>query len=133
MESNRVQEMRVQNAVTLMLSLLALASCTHLADSNANTLNQGLSDAGHQVAALKCARCHAIDQSDSSDNPSATPFRQIAVLPVIMASPGTLREGIRIGHVDMPPIRLSPTEVDELRAYLRDLRAQAGEGTPRPN
>ena len=101
---------------------ISLTACIHSENADTSTLDQALAMAGHRVAQLKCARCHAIEQSGESANPGAPPFRRISNTPALMTSTTNLREGIRIGHVDMPPVRLTPHEIDELSAYLRSLQ-----------
>jgi mono/diheme cytochrome c family protein len=115
----------MRNAIFALLTLLTLPACEHSSLNAEGSDNQALVDAGHRVAQMKCATCHAIEPSGESANSNAPPFRDVARSANIMATEATLTEGIRIGHMDMPVVHLSRPEIDRLSAYLRSL--QSGE------
>jgi len=113
----------MRNTVVALLSLIALSACAHSTETDAHNNDRALTEAGHRVAQLKCARCHAVERSGESRDPSAPPFREVSQSVAIMTTDMTLREGIRIGHMDMPAVRLSRPEIEALTAYLRSLRS----------
>jgi len=112
----------MRKTIVALLSLLTLCACVHPGDSDADSART-IAEAGHRVAQLKCARCHAIELSGQSANPDAPPFREVSRSVTIMATEATLIEGIRIGHMDMPTVRLTRPEIDELNVYLRGLQS----------
>jgi len=117
-----------RNTIGALFSLLALSACAISQASDAQNDTHALSEAGHRVALLKCARCHAVELAGESRNPSAPPFREVSRSVTIMATEANLREGIRIGHLDMPPVHLTRPEIDGLTAYLRSLQSESMDG-----
>jgi len=113
----------MRNTMAALLSLAALSACAHSASTDAHNDDRALAEAGHRIAQLKCARCHAVELSGESRNPSAPPFREISRSVAIMSTGTSLREGIRIGHMDMPPVRLTRPDIAALTAYLRSLQS----------
>ena len=76
---------------------------------------------GYEIAEKFCARCHAIGMKDTSPQPSAIPFRDIAAKGRVENLEEALGEGIIVGHPDMPQWRFGPREVGALIAYLKSL------------
>ena len=113
----------MRNIMIALLSLVALSACAHSEATVSPGDNHAHAEAGHRVAQLKCARCHAVELSGESRNQGAPPFREVSRSVAIMSSETTLREGIRIGHMDMPPVRLTQPEIEALTAYLRSLQS----------
>ena len=113
----------MRDTMIALLSLLALSACAYSEETGARNDDHALAQAGHRIAQLKCARCHAIELSGESSNPSAPPFRDVSRSVAIMSTEVTVREGIRIGHLDMPPVRLTQPEIEALTAYLRSLQS----------
>lgn len=107
-------------AIAIVL-LFGLSACTHGAVPYA-TPNDAMVSSGHRIAEVKCASCHAVGAAGESRNPNAPPFRAVSQSVAIMATEETLAEGVRIGHLDMPAVRLSRSEIAALTAYLRSLR-----------
>src|SRR5512143_1919753 len=89
----------MRNTMAALLLLVALSACALSAATDAHDDDHALAEAGHRVAQLKCARCHAVELSGESRNPSAPPFREVSRSVAIMSTETTLREGIRIGHI----------------------------------
>jgi len=77
--------------------------------------------AGHRLAEQKCASCHAIGEAGSSPNPIAPPFRAIHRRYPVDALRRSFLRGLEVGHRDMPRFVLSPQEITDIIAYLRDL------------
>lgn len=86
--------------------------------------HEAMIEEGRELAEQQCASCHAIGTSGKSPNRNSPVFRTI----LSRYSPGALaeelREGIRIGHLDMPYFQLSPRAVDGLIAYLVSIQEQ---------
>lgn len=106
----------------LLALMFTLAACAQSGPTDGYS-QTAIAASGHRVAQIKCARCHAIETAGDSANPSAPPFRDISRGVSIMTSRETLAEGIRIGHREMPPVRLTSAEIDALTAYIRSLQA----------
>ncbi len=76
---------------------------------------------GRAIAERVCARCHALDDRETSPHPAAPPFPRLARrLPAERLLP-LLEEGIRAVHPDMPEIRLAPSEIDPFLAFWSTL------------
>lgn len=116
----------MKTALAALLSIAALAACSSLATepaaSSAEAVDPGLVAAGRQVAVLRCARCHALDDMSRSPLPSAPPMAQMLERYNADMLASDLIDGIRVGHDEMPEFSLSVSEADALVAYLRSLR-----------
>jgi mono/diheme cytochrome c family protein len=80
---------------------------------------------GREFAARACAGCHAIGPAGESPNGRAPPFRALARQRSDAALRAAIDEISRDGHVEMPPIYVTPAEREALVAYLRRLRPAA--------
>ena len=78
--------------------------------------------AGHRLAATHCGRCHAVDQGDQSPNPRAPHFRDLGAKFPMDGLRQALLDHMIIGHPEMPVQDFTPTEVNDLIAYLRSLQ-----------
>jgi mono/diheme cytochrome c family protein len=78
-------------------------------------------EAGHEIAAKFCSRCHAIGLDGASSHPSAPPFREIVAKGHVENLEEALGEGIVVGHPDMPQFQFSPHDVGALISYLKSL------------
>jgi mono/diheme cytochrome c family protein len=76
---------------------------------------------GRMVAASRCERCHAIEQSDKSARPTAPPFKVIA----LRYGPDELQRELQtiteVGHFEMPPTLIELAERRDLVAYIKSL------------
>jgi mono/diheme cytochrome c family protein len=84
--------------------------------------------AGGAFAHRACAGCHAIGRTGESPNPHSPPFRALAAQlpgPALEAQLGSIAER---GHVEMPPIYMTPEELRQVAAYIRSV---AGPGRGR--
>ena len=79
---------------------------------------------GRAFVEKACAGCHAVDSSDSSRNPRAPAFRNLARQRTDAELMTALGEISRNGHVEMPPIYVTPDEMRAVVAYMRSLTAQ---------
>ena len=82
---------------------------------------------GRAFAQRHCSTCHAIGPSGASPYDPAPPFRTLHERYDVEALAEALAEGIVVGHGgarQMPQFVLSPTEIDDLLAYLKSLETQ---------
>jgi mono/diheme cytochrome c family protein len=107
-------------SLVMLLMVFGLGACVHSGETGASEAS--LVETGHRVAQIKCASCHAVEGGGASRDPDAPPFREVSRAVAITATEQSLAEGIRIGHHDMPPVRLSRSEMEALSAYLRSLQ-----------
>ncbi len=89
---------------------------------------------GQRIAQQSCALCHAIGSADSSRNHDAPPFRTLSQNYPFEMLAEALKEGMLKDHPQMPEFRFSPSEIDDLIAYLKNVqvRAQAKASPPAP-
>ncbi len=83
----------------------------------------GAIEKGRALIVEKCARCHAIGESDVSPHEKAPPFRSIAARYPVENLAEALAEGIVSGHPDMPVFVFEPPEIEAILAYLDSLNA----------
>ena len=76
---------------------------------------------GRQIAEQKCARCHAIGETDSSPNPRAPALRDLDRRYPVDGLRDAFAEGLEVGHRNMPQFTLPPAEIDNIVGYLRSL------------
>lgn len=97
---------------------LILNGCATLNPREAPALRQQ----GQAFVERACAGCHAVERTGASRNPDAPPFRELAAA----RSDAELTRAIgaisRDGHVEMPPIYVTPDEMRAVVAYLHSLR-----------
>lgn len=79
---------------------------------------------GHALALKDCAMCHAAGREGDSPNAQAPPFRDLHKRYPVENLAEALAEGIVTGHPQMPELRLTPPEIDDLIAYLRTLQTK---------
>jgi mono/diheme cytochrome c family protein len=75
--------------------------------------------AGRRFAERACAGCHAVGPRGESPNPRSPPFRTLAGRLPGQALEDRLGEIARRGHVEMPPIYMTPQERRDVAAWLR--------------
>ena len=76
---------------------------------------------GHAIAQSRCAACHGIGPTDRSPLDQAPPFERFAERYPIEQLAEAFAEGIVVGHNEMPPFELQPSEIEALLAYLGSL------------
>lgn len=77
---------------------------------------------GQAIAESLCAGCHATGRTGASPHPEALPFRRISSHYPVRSLEEALGEGILVGHPDMPPFQLEPTQIDELLSYIEAIQ-----------
>lgn len=72
---------------------------------------------GRSIAADNCASCHGLDQDDSQ-RPDAPPLRRVLSLHDPESLAEDFRNGIHVGHEDMPEFVFGDLGMDMLLSYL---------------
>ena len=76
--------------------------------------------AGAAYAQQVCAKCHAIDQTGTSPEPIAPPFKDVANTPGMTGT--ALRVWLSTSHPTMPNIIVEPTDMDNVIAFIVSLK-----------
>jgi cytochrome c len=76
---------------------------------------------GEMFAQINCASCHAIGSNEDSPNLNAPPFRRVRVRYNPLSLKRELEAIPAAGHYLMKPIRIEPTDVEDLIAYIESL------------
>lgn len=82
----------------------------------------GDAQAGQAVASALCRPCHAID--GASRNPTRVPPDLGAVADMPSQTALSLRVFLQTPHGNMPRYQLTPTETDDVIAYVLSLKAR---------
>lgn len=85
---------------------------------------------GRLLASRQCSACHAIGKMGTSPRPNAPVFRHILSRYHENVLEKELVEGIRVGHPDMPTLRLNPAAVSALVVYLRSIQKPEHASSP---
>jgi mono/diheme cytochrome c family protein len=75
---------------------------------------------GHRIAQRACAACHAVEKDGVSRMAKAPAFASLEMRHTASLS-GRVEELTRLGHYEMPPIKLRPKEVADLVRYIASL------------
>jgi cytochrome c len=78
---------------------------------------------GRALAERMCSECHAIGQSGQSPHAGAPAFRALDRRLDIDTFMERLREGLMIGHPDMPTFRFARDDARSFVLYLRSIQA----------
>ncbi|MGE0741007.1 MAG: cytochrome c [Hyphomonadaceae bacterium] len=97
----------------------ALAAC---ASTPPQTQAGAVVERGQQIAATRCASCHAIGAAGDSPAPDAPPFRTLSTRYPVDALEEALAEGISVGHPAMPAFEFAPDDVTALVQYLQSIQ-----------
>jgi mono/diheme cytochrome c family protein len=79
---------------------------------------------GQALAQRNCAQCHAVEETGSSSESAAPPFRSLNRYVSMDELAKALRQGLLRKHPAMPEFRFTPAEVEDVIAYLRSIQAQ---------
>lgn len=75
---------------------------------------------GHAVAARDCAACHAVEANGVSPRRDAPAFGSSSLRHTASLE-GRVADLARLGHYDMPPLKLSADEARDVAAYIQSL------------
>ena len=104
----------------LAILLLLVAPSAGLAeDSSSSPLEQR----GRALAERMCSQCHAIGRSGQSPHVGAPAFRALDRRVDLDSFMERLREGLAVGHPDMPTFRFTREDARAFLLYLRSIQA----------
>jgi len=69
-----------------------------------------------------CSQCHAVEPNQSSANPAAPRFSDVAAESSITEY--SLRVFLRTPHSNMPNLMLNPDDMDDIVSYILSLKPQ---------
>jgi mono/diheme cytochrome c family protein len=117
----------IRQPLRAAIALLALSAPSV---ASAATNRADIAD-GRAIARAQCSGCHAIGRHDHSPRADAPPLRHVLRKYDPNALTEDLREGIKLGHPDMPKFELGPRGADSLLAYLRSIQSVPKKKPPR--
>ena len=79
---------------------------------------------GRNIASQQCAGCHGLDKEDAV-RPDAPPLRYLLADYDDEALAEDFRDGIKVGHPDMPQFLFGPKSTDLLLSYLISIQDPA--------
>ncbi|CAN7334109.1 c-type cytochrome [Phenylobacterium sp. LjRoot219] len=115
----------MRNLAVILVLAVAATACASAGEGPAAT------DRGERFARRACAGCHAIGPTGASPYDPAPPFRTLAARLPGPALQARLSAIALRGHGQMPPIYMTPDEIDAVAAYVRAVAAP-GPGLERP-
>jgi cytochrome c len=104
-------------AVTLML----LGISVGFAEENAPS---DLEQRGGVLAERMCAECHAVGERGQSPHVGAPAFRTLERRMDLDSFMDRLREGLAVGHPDMPMFRFTREDARAFVLYLRSIQGR---------
>jgi mono/diheme cytochrome c family protein len=105
--------------VRLAILLLLVATSPALAEGSPSPLEQR----GRALAERMCSQCHAIGKSGQSPHVGAPAFRALDRRVDLDSFMERLREGLMVGHPDMPTFRFTREDARAFLLYLRSIQA----------
>lgn len=99
--------------------LAALAALAML--SGADGARAASPEAGGLLLEANCARCHATRSTGASPLERAPPMRTLARKYPLEHLSEALAEGIMTGHPGMPQFTFTPSQIDDILAYLQQI------------
>jgi mono/diheme cytochrome c family protein len=108
--------MTIRLAILLVLLGMSVSSAQENGPS-------ALEQRGRTLAERMCSQCHAIGNRDQSSHTAAPPFRALDRRLELDSFMDRLREGLMVGHPDMPMFRFTREDARAFVLYLRSIRA----------
>jgi cytochrome c len=105
----------------LAVLLLLLATSSGLAE---DVSPSPLEERGRALAKRMCSQCHAIGRGGVSPHAGAPAFRALDRRVDLASFMERLREGLMVGHPDMPTFRFTREDARAFLLYLRSIQAQ---------
>ena len=110
----------MRRVLTIFAAAALASGCASLGGARSQGPRlSGDAAAGQRFVQRACAGCHATGMLGDSPNPHSPPFRTVAGLLPGQALEGELESIARRGHVEMPPIYMTPDERRQVAAYIR--------------
>jgi mono/diheme cytochrome c family protein len=107
--------------VRLAILLLLVATSAALAEDGSPS---PLEQRGRALAETMCSQCHAIGKSGQSPHVGAPAFRALDRRVDLDSLMERLREGLMVGHPDMPTFRFTREDARAFLLYLRSIQAR---------
>ena len=108
--------MIVRLAILLLLLATSLSSAEDMSPSP-------LEQRGRALAERMCSQCHAIGKRGESPHVGAPAFRALDRRVDLDSFMERLREGLIVGHSDMPTFRFTREDARAFLLYLRSIQA----------
>lgn len=113
--------------ILMSFLLLTAAGCATSGPTPNSSTNLDVSaDRGRFYALRSCAGCHAVGVLGESPNASAPSFGAIRLRYNALSLPRRLAEISKSGHYEMPPIYMTPNEIQDIVAYVETVNASEG-------
>jgi cytochrome c len=103
----------------LLTAMLLLSCC---AGGSPAQEPDKLIEQGKLLAMTFCAQCHAVGMTDASPHEQAPAFRALDRRVDLDTFFQRLREGISVGHPDMPTFRFGRDDARAFITYLRSIQ-----------
>ena len=81
---------------------------------------QAAAPRGESLAQSWCSQCHAVKRGQSSANPAAPRFADVAAEPSMTEY--ALRAFLKTPHPTMPNIMMKPDDMDDIVSYILSLK-----------
>jgi mono/diheme cytochrome c family protein len=108
--------------LAILVLLVLTSGCAGVRVDRPNAGERREVAAGAAFTRRACAGCHATGPEGPSPNPHSPPFRTLADRLPGAALEARLGAIAKQGHVEMPPIYMTPGEIAAAAAYIRSLR-----------
>lgn len=92
------------------------------AGERADAADATLIEDGRDIVEAQCTSCHAIGAAEDSPRTDAPPLKTVLADYDPDALAEDFREGIHVGHPDMPDFEFGPIGTDAVLAYLISIR-----------
>jgi len=109
-----------------MARRLTIALVALMAPAGAASAQLSQIERGHAQVQRSCAGCHAVGAAGESRHPNAPAFRRLARMMDFESFVSRLREGLMVGHPDMPTFRFKRRDAQAIAAYLMSIQ-QSGD------
>ena len=117
-----------------LIALAVLTGCAAVkGDAVPSAGNPGPAQRGMAFVERACAGCHAVGASSHSPQSHAPPFWWVGQQVEADGLKLVLAELAQHGHVEMPPIYMTPDEIEDIAAYIGTLQPPISDtaATPR--
>ncbi len=108
------------------------AASGEAAEDDVFALDEAFLEDGRMIIERHCLVCHTDASTGGSPRPDAPPLRVVLMGYDAEALAEDFRNGIHLGHPDMPQFQFSPDETDEMIAYLLSIQVDEDWTPPEP-
>jgi cytochrome c len=103
----------------LAIIILLLGASLSFSQESAQS---ALEKRGQDLAVQMCGECHSTGRSGSSPHIGAPPLREVGRRLDVDFLPERLRDGLMVGHPDMPTFRFTREDARAFVLYLRSIQ-----------